>query len=86
MKTQLPKIELLNFEGPVLEATKHHNLYIITDEWKEIISVLMEDEFLDFIDGCFTLVDTKERRWNYGDQHRDARKTSAQIQKFIKLS
>ena len=85
MKTHLPKIELLNFEGPVLEATKHHNLYIITDEWKEIISVLMEEEFLDFVDGSFSVIDSNGRSWNYGDQHRDARQTSAQIQKFITL-
>lgn len=85
MKTYLPKIELLNFEGPVLVATKHHNLYIITDEWKEIISVLMEDEFLDFVDGGFTLIDTQGRRWNYEEQNRDARQTSEQIQKFVSI-
>jgi hypothetical protein len=85
MQIKYPKLELLNFEGPVLVATKNHNLYIITDEWKEIISVLIEEEFLDFVDGSFSIVDSRGRRWNYGDQHRDARQTSAQIQKFIKL-
>jgi hypothetical protein len=85
MQRKYSKLELLNFEGPVLEATKHHNLYIITDEWKEIISVLMEEEFLDFIDGSFSLVDTKGRRWNYGEQSRDAKQTSQQIQKFVSL-
>ena len=85
MKTHLHKIELLNFEGPVLEATKHHNLYIITDEWKEIISVLVEGEFLDFVDGSFSLIDSQGRRWNYEEQSRDARRTSEQIQKFVAL-
>ena len=85
MQIKYPKLELLNFEGPVLVATKNHNLYIITDEWKEIISVLMEDEFLDFVDGGFTLIDTQGRRWNYEEQNRDARQTSEQIQKFISV-
>jgi hypothetical protein len=83
MKTKLPKIDLLNFEGPVLEATKHYNLHIITDEWKEIISVLMESEFLDFVNGGFSLIDTKGRRWNMTEQHSDAKPTQEKIEKFI---
>ena len=85
MKTQLPKIELLNFEGPVLQAVKYKNLYIIVDEWKEIISVLLEEEFLDFFNGSFSVIDSNGRRWCMADQNQDAKQKPEQIHKFINL-
>jgi len=85
MKTQLPKIELLNFEGPVLQAVKHKNLYIIVDEWKEIISVLLEEEFLEFFDGAFSVIDSDGRNWNMSEHHRDAKQTAEKIHKFVNL-
>ena len=59
MQIKYPKLELLNFEGPVLVATKHHNLYIITDEWKETGTT--------FGGGGDRLVEEKERRVKWGD-------------------
>lgn len=85
MNTHLPKIELLNFEGPVLQAVKYKNLYIIVDEWKEIISVLVEEEFIEFFNGSFSVIDSNGRRWNMNEQDQDAKQKPERIHNFINL-
>ena len=83
MRRKLPKIELLNFEGPVLMAHKSKNIFIITDEKKEIIDVLYGEEMQDFINGDFSVTDSKGRVWLYTKEHPEAKPTPEKLQQFI---
>ena len=57
---KLQKIELLNFEGPVLMAYKNKDTFIITDQWKEIVDVLSTQEIKDFINGKIDITDSNK--------------------------
>jgi len=82
-KRKLPKIELLNYEGPVLVAHKSKNVFIITDEKKEIIDVLYGEEMQDFINGDFSVTDSKGRVWLYTKEHENAKPSKEAINQFI---
>jgi len=83
-KKKLPKIELLNFEGPVLVAHKSKNVFVITDEWKEVIDILYGvEEMEDFINGEFSVTDTKGRTWVYTRESNDAKPSQEKIDKFL---
>jgi len=83
MRRKLPKIELLNLEGPVLMAHKSKNIFIITDEKKEIIDVLYGEEMQDFINGDFSVTDSKGKVWLYTKEHESAKPTLEKLQQFI---
>jgi hypothetical protein len=90
MKTQIDSIELLNFEGPVLVATKTENTYepgkfifIITDERKKIIDVFNTDQFTDFLMGVFDLKDSMNRSWNYPSESHEAKPPTGKLYDFI---
>ena len=80
---KLPKIELLNYEGPVLTAHKSKNVFVITDEKKEIIDILYGDEMQDFINGEFSVTDSKGRTWLYTKEHENAKPTKEKIDQFL---
>ncbi len=79
----LCSIELLNFEGPVLSATKFKKLYIIQDQWKNIVDILSEDEIKLFIDGEKTISDSQGKAWNYKKEHKDAKPTIEEMTYFL---
>jgi hypothetical protein len=80
---KLQKIELLNFEGPVLTAYKNKDTFIITDQWKEIVDVLSTQEIKDFINGKIDITDSKQRTWSYTAQHEDSKQPAEKINAFI---
>lgn len=83
-KVEFKKIELLNFEGPVLEAhCLKQNTFAITDEWKNIVAVFTKNQFFDFIEGNIFIKDSKGRTWVYKDEHPDAKPDSDELVKFI---
>jgi hypothetical protein len=82
-RRKLPKIELLNFEGPVLMAHKSKNIYIITDEKKEIIDVLYGEEMQDFINGDFSVTDSKGRSWLYTKEHSASKPSPEKLEQFL---
>jgi hypothetical protein len=82
-KRKFPKIELLNYEGPVLVAHKSKNVFIITDEKKEIIDVLYGEEMQDFINGDFSVTDSKGRVWLYTKEHQNAKPSQEKLEQFI---
>jgi len=89
-KTQnLPKLELVNIEGPVLVAYKFHSdetneMYVIYDEWhKEPIARFHKAELLEFINGKRTISDSHERIWNYAKQHSDTKPSEEKLKEFL---
>ena len=78
-----PKIELLNYEGAVLTAHKHVNLFIITDQWKEIVKIMLADDMEAFIEGKFDIVDSHGNSWNYAKEHKEAKPSEDQLKEFL---
>jgi hypothetical protein len=58
-------IEILNSEGPILAAYKTENRFSIVDEDQIQVNVFSEERMLDFIDGKFSIIDSRGRDWNY---------------------
>lgn len=71
-------IELLNFEGPVLTATKLDPYTItIRDQWKNDVANLTYAGFNRFLQGETSVTDSSGRTWNYANEHADAKPSSA---------
>lgn len=78
------KLELLNFEGPVLMAHRVKNTFVITDQWKEVVDVLIGNEMEDFINGEFSIVDSRGKSWLYTNEHSSAKPNAETLADFIK--
>jgi hypothetical protein len=78
-------LDLLNFEGPVLKAHRVKNIFVITDQWKAVVDVLIGDEMEDFINGDFSIVDSKGKSWLYTNESADAKSNDTDVSEFIKL-
>ncbi len=79
------KLELLNFEGPVLMALKTKDIFIITDQWKEVVDVLIGKEMKDFINGKFSIIDSKGKPWLYTNEHSNAKRPIMEVENFLKI-
>ncbi len=82
-RMKLPKIELLNYEGPVLVAHKSKNVFVITDEKKEIVDILYGEDMQDFLNGEFSVTDSKGKNWLYTKEHSNAKPTKEKIDQFL---
>jgi len=83
------KIELLNSEGPIIVAYKFfddtsNEVFVIYDEWHyDPIARLQKAELLEFISGKKTITDSRERIWNYANQHDDMKPSDKTLKAFI---
>lgn len=82
-KLKYPKIELLNFEGPVLTAIRQVNLYVIQDQWKEVVGVWLDSDMQAFLEGKMTVEDTHGKVWNYANEHEDAKPNREKLDNFL---
>jgi hypothetical protein len=78
-----PRLTLLNFEGDVLVAHKRCNLFVITDEWKAVIAIILDNELRDFIEGRTTLTDSDNKEWNFISEPQNAKPSLETIEEFI---
>lgn len=79
------KLELLNYEGPVLVARRVKDIFVITDQWKEVVDVLIGQEMEDFINGEFSIIDSKGKSWMYTNEHSNAKRPTEEVKDFIKI-
>ena len=77
------KIELLNFEGPVLTAYKLAEGFLIIDEYKQVINFLSESDLKLFIDGKISIIDSRDRDWIYTKESQDAKPSDAELINFM---
>ena len=62
----LPKIEILNSEGPILVAYKMSDgLFKIFDQYKEFVTIFNKKTFEKFIMGDTIVIDSKKQTWSY---------------------
>ncbi len=64
--SNIPSIELLNSEGPILKAYKIGKGFVIQDEHKELIGIFTKEKMIEFIYDKMSLIDSKNRLFNYG--------------------
>jgi glutathione peroxidase-family protein len=84
-KLKFKTLELLNFEGPVLIAHKAKSIYVITDQWKEIVNVLIQYEMEGFLNGEFPIVDSSGKAWVYTNESSNAKRSIDEVTNFIKI-
>ena len=78
-----PRIGLLNFEGDVLVAYRSVNLYVILDQWKEIVAIMLDTEFDNFLEGKTTITDSHGKTWNYANEHENAKPRPEKLKEFM---
>jgi len=78
-----PKLGLLNFEGDVLVAHKRQNLFVITDQWKEVVAIILDNELRDFIEGRTTIFDSRNKEWNFSKEHANAKPRPEVLKEFL---
>lgn len=70
----MKKIEILNYEGPILSAQyKSKGRARIFDQWGVQVDLINKQEMIRFLNGEFSIVDSKKREWNYRDADNDAK-------------
>jgi hypothetical protein len=85
-RQKYPSLGLLNFEGNVLIAYRKNDLYVILDQYKEVVFIASNSEFQDFIEGHLSIVDSKGKDWNFVNEHENAKPTMEKIKEFQGLS
>lgn len=61
----IPSIEILNSEGPILIAYKTTYGFLLLDEDRTDIGILTESDMFRFIEGTRSIRDSRDRVWNY---------------------
>jgi len=82
-RQKYPRLGILNFEGDVLVAYRSVNLYVILDQWKEIVSIMLNSEFESFLEGKITIVDSHGKEWNYANEHENAKPSPEKLKEFM---
>lgn len=81
---KLPKLELLNSEGPILVAYKEHNdLYYIFDTKKILVAIFNFDSIMDFLHGKLTILDSSGKSWDYVMESSGMKRSNVEIQQFF---
>lgn len=96
---KIMKLELLNYEGPVLTAYKRAdivmnstggisllNLYTILDQWKTPVFIGRDEEFFKFINGLITVTDSKGKEWNFLEETKQAKVDPELLLHFITVN
>jgi len=81
---KMKEITLINTEGPNLRLRKTNvgNLIII-DEWDTYCGIITKENMTLWLEGKYTIVDSKNREWNWLDQSEDCRRILPEIEEFI---
>jgi hypothetical protein len=83
----LPKLELLNSEGPILVAYKEHDdLYYIFDTKKILVSILNLEGLISFFEGKHIILDSSGKSWNYVVESGGMKRPDVEIKMFLNQS
>jgi hypothetical protein len=78
----MDSIEILNFEGPVLQLVKDDSGLSITDQWNKTIARVTVKGLIAFIDGEISIADSSGRIWNYPIQSPEAKVSLSRLVGF----
>ena len=78
------RIGLLNFEGDAIWAKKAgEDEFVVYDQWDSIVEILTRDEFFNFLDGNVELADSEGKKWNFRNEHVNAKPSYKSLVHFI---
>lgn len=78
-------LDLLNYEGPVLKLSKKgKNEFVIMDQWNTELKVVTSEEVFDFLDGRFSVTDSKGKVWNFPEGHESAKQKLRTVFNYVK--
>jgi hypothetical protein len=83
--TSVRKLSLLNYEGDVLKVhyNDKFNKFLMIDEHGVTIEILSRKLFEQFLNGQKTLINSKGIRFNYSEEHKDAKPSQEKLQEFL---
>lgn len=79
----MKKLGLINYEGDCLSAVKENGKYSIVDQYGKTVVCLDKLEFQHFLEGEFSIADSKGKAWNYKTVHADAKPKTQDLVKFL---
>lgn len=82
-ENSLKKLEILNFEGPVLVAHKVQDTFVIMDQWKKVVGVLEAADMTNYINGEFSIFDSQGKGWLYTNESDGAKRSPEEVFNFI---
>jgi hypothetical protein len=77
------KLEILNFEGPVLVGYRYNDTFVIADEWGVLVNILSKNQMSNFIEGKFPIIDSNGKSWLYTNEHSSAKRSNEEVADFI---
>ena len=84
-KVNIPFIELLNSEGPILKAYKIGKEFVIQDEHKRLIGILNKDKMVDFLYDKMSLIDSENRLFTYDKFPVSMKPSEESLREFLDL-
>lgn len=78
----MKSIELLNYEGPVLQLEKTDRLLLI-DQWKSPIAEVTLTGLISFLNGDISIADSRGKLWNFAISSLEARTDYNKIINFV---
>lgn len=82
-RKEIPSIELLNSEGPILTAYAMSSSYVIIDERGKLIAELEQDEMVAYTRGTGKIQDSQGRIWYYMEQPGSMKPDLAALDRFM---
>ena len=82
-QTNIPFIELLNSEGPILKAYKIDETFVIQDEFKQIIAFLDREKMESFLYDKMSLIDSKRREFIYRHYGEGMKPSEESLREFL---
>ena len=79
----MPSIELLNFEGPVLKAIKAPFGCVVVDQWDKTVAICNKEQLQDFLSGKTNITDSNNKIWHYPAEHEGAKSSTSKLNAFI---
>ena len=76
-------IELLNFEGPVLQLIRNGQEFIVIDQWKKTVAKLSVQGVLAYCAGDITIIDSAGKEWCFLKEHEEARVKMNKLTEFL---
>jgi hypothetical protein len=79
-------IELVNSEGPILIAYKKKGQFTIVDEDGEQVDFMSDERMYEFIEGKYSIRDSRDRVWTYPTIHDDMKVEREDLITFVGAS
>ena len=83
-KVKGPKLDLINYEGPCVQAMAiENNEFVMYDQYKSIIDIVDVKGLCSIYDGARNIVDSEGKSWNVAHENRGAKPGCHKLFEFI---